>query len=81
MSTSTTQSETSALLAHFQTSGWMDTLESSLNQHTELHVENLANPSVKALLLAGLFKRENKPLIIINPDPQTALKYQFELRQ
>ena len=24
---------------------------------------------------------ENKPLIIINPDPQTALKYQFELRQ
>ena len=28
-----------------------------------------------------MFKRENKPLIIINPDPQTALKYQFELRQ
>lgn len=47
----------------------------------EVHFENLANPSVKALLAASVFHRLQKPVVLVCPDPQTARKYQFELAQ
>ncbi|MEB3286303.1 MAG: transcription-repair coupling factor [Vampirovibrionales bacterium] len=52
-----------------------------LQSSQDSHVENLANPSVKALLLAALFEETQKPLVVICPEPQAALKYQIELSQ
>jgi transcription-repair coupling factor (superfamily II helicase) len=47
----------------------------------ESHLENLSNPSIKALTIAATFERLNQPLIVVCPDPQTAVKYEFELNQ
>lgn len=48
---------------------------------SEASLENLANPSIKALVVAALFQRLNRPLVVVCPDPQTAVKYEFELNQ
>ena len=45
----------------------------------ELFIENISNPSVKALLIAACFEQLKQPVIVICPDAQTAVKYQFEL--
>jgi transcription-repair coupling factor (superfamily II helicase) len=45
----------------------------------ELYIENLSNPSIKALLIAAFYERLKQPVIVICPDAQTAVKYQFEL--
>lgn len=45
----------------------------------ELYLENLANPSVKALLIAAFYERLERPLIVVCPDAQSAVKYEFEL--
>lgn len=47
----------------------------------EAHLENLANPSIKALTIASTFERLNHPLVVVCADPQTAIKYEFELNQ
>ncbi len=47
----------------------------------EAHLENLANPSIKALVVAALFEHLNQPVVVVCPDPQTAVKYEFELKQ
>lgn len=51
------------------------------NDLPELHLENLGNPSVKALLIASLYRRLQRPVVVVCPDPQTAVKYEFELNQ
>jgi len=45
----------------------------------ELFIENLSNPSIKALLIAACFEQLKQPTIVVCPDAQTAVKYQFEL--
>ncbi len=47
----------------------------------EAHLENLAHPSIKALTIAATFERLNQPIVVVCPDPQTAVKYEFELNQ
>jgi transcription-repair coupling factor (superfamily II helicase) len=47
----------------------------------ETHLDNLANPSVKALLVAATFKLLKQPVVVICPDAHAAQKYQFELHQ
>lgn len=77
------------LLGCFQDTKWFHTFihgfETRLNHRAadapEAHLENLANPSIKALLLASMFERLAQPIIVVCPDPQTAIKYEFELNQ
>lgn len=47
----------------------------------DVYVENLANPSVKALLIAASYQRAQRPTVVVCPDPQIAIKYEFELNQ
>lgn len=51
----------------------------------EVYLENLANPSVKALVIASVFKALhqplNQPMILVCPDTQATLKFYHELRQ
>ncbi len=47
----------------------------------ESFVQNLANPSVKALLIASVFDRLQRPVVVVCPDPAVAIKYEFELCQ
>jgi transcription-repair coupling factor (superfamily II helicase) len=72
------------LLNQLMDSGWFQQFsrgfEARLQQEqAELHLENLANPSVKALVIAALFERLQRPVIVVCPDPQVAAKYEFEL--
>lgn len=74
----TKQTANRHLLTQFLGVPWLEKLLAPVQ---DTHVENLANPSVKALLLAALFLKSHRPLMVICPDPQTAMKYQFELAQ
>lgn len=72
------------LLDRFLESNWFQQFaqrfEARLNRDgAESHLENLANPSVKALTIAALFERLQRPLVVVCPDPQVAMKYEFEL--
>lgn len=77
------------LLERFLETDWFHTFarsfEARLHHRTaeapEAHLENLSNPSIKALVIAAAFERLNQPLIVVCPDPQTAVKYEFELNQ
>jgi transcription-repair coupling factor (superfamily II helicase) len=77
------------LLERFLDTAWFHEFirgfESRLNHPSgeppEAHLENLANPSIKALAIAALFERLHQPVIVVCPDPQTAVKYEFELNQ
>jgi transcription-repair coupling factor (superfamily II helicase) len=82
------------LLERFTGSEWFGDLSRNFEArlgHTaseaaELHLENLANPSIKALVIASMFRRFQaqgvaRPVIVVCPDPQTAVKYEFELNQ
>lgn len=77
------------LLERFRQVDWVKTLANRywlrLDQQPggviEAHLENVSNPSVKALAMAAVFKHLGKPLVVICQDPQSALKYRFELRQ
>lgn len=48
---------------------------------TEAYVENLANPSVKCLLLASLFGKLQRTLVVVCADPAQVGKYAAELNQ
>jgi transcription-repair coupling factor (superfamily II helicase) len=77
------------LLERFMDTAWFKNLVSSfetrLNQPgsltPETHLENLANPSIKAMMIASLYERLDRPVVVVCPDPQTAVKYEFELKQ
>lgn len=56
-------------------------LQSSQPLVQDLNLENLANPSVKALIVAALFSHLKRPVVLVCPDPQVALKFQYELQQ
>ena len=47
----------------------------------ETHLDNLSNPSVKALLVAAVFKLLKQPMVVVCPDAHAAQKYHFELHQ
>src|SRR5690348_9853396 len=61
--------------------GFEARLHGPASDAAEAHLENLANPSIKALVVAALFERLNQPVVVVCPDPQTAVKYEFELKQ
>ncbi len=46
---------------------------------TEAYVENLANPSVKCLLMAGLFQQLKRTMVVVCADPMHVTKYSVEL--
>lgn len=47
----------------------------------ESFIENLANPSIKSLLVASVFERLQRPVVVVCPDPSVSIKYEFELCQ
>lgn len=61
--------------------GFEARLNSQAGEAPEAHLENLSNPSIKALVMGTLFERLSRPVIVVCPDPQTAVKYEFELKQ
>ncbi|MFX6872951.1 hypothetical protein ABTH36_19675, partial [Acinetobacter baumannii] len=73
----------------FQDSAWFHAfihgferrLEHAAAEGPEVYLDNLSNPSIKALLIASLFERLDRPVVVVCPDPQTAVKYEFELNQ
>jgi transcription-repair coupling factor (superfamily II helicase) len=75
------------LLTQFMESDWfadcVKRVEGRLAQGDaappELYLESLSNPSIKALLIAAFYQRLDRPLIVVCPDSQTAVKYEFEL--
>jgi transcription-repair coupling factor (superfamily II helicase) len=72
------------LLEQFMNSEWFRRFASGFEVRlpqgqAEAALENLANPSVKALAIAALFERLRRPFIVVCPDPQVAAKYQFEI--
>ncbi|MGE0199342.1 MAG: transcription-repair coupling factor [Candidatus Melainabacteria bacterium] len=76
------------ILQRFSQSDWFEQLGRQMAQWqpgrsaSECHIENLANPSVKVLLMAALYRQQPAtPQIVICPDPSTARKYHFELTQ
>ncbi len=77
------------LLGEFVQSDWFQDAQARLgsrlsagaNAVPELHLENLGNPSVKALLIAAFFRQFNRPMVVLCPDPQAAVKYEFEINQ
>ena len=60
---------------------WLARFEARLGKGAESYFENLANPSVKALLLAAVHRKLKRPLVVVCPDPSIAIKYEFELNQ
>ncbi|MBY0404040.1 MAG: transcription-repair coupling factor, partial [Cyanobacteria bacterium] len=46
----------------------------------ETYLENLTNPSVKALLVSAVFHRLKKQILLVCPDPITTFKLYSELR-
>ena len=51
------------------------------HERAEAHLDNLANPSVKALVIAAMLTHFQRPLVVVCPDPQVAAKYEFELNR
>ncbi|MBK8190547.1 MAG: transcription-repair coupling factor [Vampirovibrionales bacterium] len=47
----------------------------------EAYLENLANPAVKALILAAVFRHCRKLLVVVCAEPQHVQKFRFELNQ
>ncbi len=45
----------------------------------QTHLENLANPALKALVVAGLFQDHQCPIILVCSDPQECLRYYRDL--
>lgn len=45
----------------------------------EVHLENLSNPALKALTIAGLFQEHQCPLIVVCVDPQESLHFYRDL--
>lgn len=87
-SSQTTLTAPRFLLSRFAQSDWFQAFARRFETHhqqtpgqAEACLENLANPSVKALVTAALFERLEQPMIIVCPDPQTTVKYEFELNQ
>ncbi|MEM0951215.1 MAG: transcription-repair coupling factor [Cyanobacteria bacterium P01_H01_bin.74] len=82
---------TRQLLEIFAQTPWFAAFSEKLNNRlagnashaglNDFHLENLMNPSVKAMLVAGLFDQLKQPIVLICPDPQIAAKFQFELSQ
>lgn len=76
------------MLDRFSQANWLQALASRLlldparaaSGSQEIYMENLANPSVKALLLAALFRKVRQPMVMLCHDPQAALKFQTELQ-
>ncbi len=47
----------------------------------EASLENLANPAVKALIMASVFKHNRRSMIMVCSEPHHVQKYRYELRQ
>lgn len=51
-----------------------------LNRPTiETHLENISNPALKALVVAGLFKQHQSPLFLVCADPHECMRYYRDL--
>ena len=84
---SNTITATDQLLNQFLRAEWMSDLSNRLlrsldnEPKIEAYLSNLANPSVKSLIVAALFKETRKPVIFVCSSPQSVMKYRYELRQ
>ncbi len=47
----------------------------------EANLENLANPAVKALIMASIFKHTRRSMLMLCSEPHHVQKYRYELRQ
>lgn len=77
------------LLDAFSSANWVQAMATRFTQDPanlnppviETYLENLANPSVKALLTASVFRKIRRPMVVVCSDPLTAVKFYAELRQ
>ncbi len=86
MSVSPTTQQTCStdyLLSQFSACPWLMDLVGRIRAGSiqEAHLESLSNPSVKALTIAAMFQHLKRPLMVVCPDPQHAIKYHYELSQ
>ena len=77
---------TQYLFEYIQQQPWIDALTKRfLGKHSksqQLRLEGIANPSIKALVIASLFqqlKAAGRSLILVCPDPTTLMRYQVDL--
>ncbi len=47
----------------------------------EAHVENVANPAVKALVMAAVFRQTRCPMVVVCSEPHLVQKFRYELCQ
>lgn len=52
---------------------------SAKREQQEVYLEGISNPSVKALLVAGLFSSQQKPMVVLCVDPQGTARYYRDL--
>ena len=73
------------LLACFQKKVWVQALVERVQRlsgkTSELRLDHLANPSVKALVVATLLQQSQRPIIYISADPQQLTHLQLSLDQ
>lgn len=88
MSPSATESKTNVtrfLLDTFMTapgnSVVFDKLVKPASTHSEIHIENISNPSVKSLMVAGMFEQLKQPVLFVLSDPHDATRFYFELNK
>lgn len=72
-----------ALLNRFkETSETFRTISNRFFLHrpvVEAHLENLSNPALKALMVAGVFQEHQCPIVLVCTDPQECMRYYRDL--
>jgi transcription-repair coupling factor (superfamily II helicase) len=77
------QTTGSLILSLFAHAGWTEGLAQRFRNDpaADIEIDQLGNPSVKALLVASLFEDLKQPIVLVAPDAQAATRYQAALEQ
>jgi transcription-repair coupling factor (superfamily II helicase) len=73
-----------ALLERFMASPWVGAMVNRLclvDAPQDVILDNLANPSVKWLVVASVFQHSRRPVVLLSPDPHVSEKIADELAQ